>query len=59
MALAARQSLELFVGLRNTVAAHHGLNGFGEHFPGAVDVVGNNLLVEFELAQTTFQGFCS
>ena len=33
----------MFVGVRYTVAAHHGLDGFGEHFPGVIDVGGNGL----------------
>ena len=42
-AVAAGQRLELFVRIRQAVAAHHGLHGFGQHFPGGVEVGGEAL----------------
>ena len=35
--LAAGERLKLFIGMRHTVAAHHGLDGLGEHFPSVID----------------------
>jgi hypothetical protein len=37
-AVAAGQRLQLFVRVRQAVAAHHRLHGFGQHFPGGVEV---------------------
>ena len=54
--LAAGEGLELLVRMRHTVAAHHGLNGFGEDFPGVVEVGGDDLLVDLELAEAARQG---
>jgi ribulose 1,5-bisphosphate synthetase/thiazole synthase len=38
--LAAREVLQLVVGVGQAVAAHHGLHRLGQHFPGGVQVGG-------------------
>ena len=53
--LAAGDFLELFVGAGHAEAAHHGLDRLGQHFPGAVQIVGQGLFVELQLAQTHTQ----
>jgi hypothetical protein len=50
-ALAAGQRLELLVGIGQAVAAHHGLHGLGQHFPGGVEVGGDRSGRDLELAQ--------
>jgi hypothetical protein len=49
--LAARDLLELFVRTGHTEAAHHGLDRFGQHLPGAVQVGGQRRFIEFQLVQ--------
>ena len=51
----AGQRLELFVGMRNSIAAHDRLNGFSKHFPGMIQIFGDTMLVELQLAQTSCQ----
>lgn len=50
-ALAAGEGLELFVWMRNAVAAHYGLDGFGEDFPCVVEVFGDAGFVYLQLGQ--------
>src|SRR5690348_11980298 len=54
-ALAARQRLQLLVGFGQAVAAHHGLDRFGEHFPGYVEVGNDAVAIDFELAEALFE----
>src|SRR5690348_3977221 len=54
-ALAARQRLQLFVRLRQAVAAHHRLDRFGQHFPACVEVGGDAIGVDFQFAEAFFQ----
>ena len=49
-ALAAGEFLELLVGVFHAVAAHHGLDGFRQHFPVVVQVFIQALRVGFQLA---------
>ena len=46
--LAAGERLKLFIGMRHTVAAHHGLDGLGEHFPSVIEVFGKLVFVELQ-----------
>ena len=43
--LAARDFLELFIRALHAKAAHHRLDGLGQHFPRGVQVVGQGFLV--------------
>ena len=54
-ALAAGQRLELLVRVGQAVAAHHRLHGFGQHFPGSIEIGGQALGIDAELAQTALQ----
>src|SRR6185312_13784357 len=54
-ALATRQRLQLFVRFRQTVAAHHRLDGFSQHFPACVEVGGDAIGVDFQLAESLLQ----
>ena len=53
--MAAGQRLQLFVRIGQAVAAHHRLHGFGQHFPGGVEVGGEPLRIDAELAQAAQQ----
>ena len=53
--LAARDFLELFVGALHAIAAHHGLDGLGQHFPARVQVHRQSFLVQFQLVQASQQ----
>ena len=48
---AASELLQLLVGVRQAVAAHHGLHGLGKHFPAVREVGGDRRGVGVELAQ--------
>ena len=54
-AFTAGKSFELFVRMRNTVTAHHGLDSFGQNFPGLIQIGGNGLFVQTELVHAAFQ----
>ena len=53
--LAARERLELLVGVRHSVTAHDGLHGFGQHFPSSVEVGSNLSFIDLKLAETAFE----
>ena len=50
-ALAAGHFFELFVSAGHAIAAHHGLNRLGQHFPGGVQVCGQCFFVQLQLVQ--------
>jgi len=50
-ALTAGQRFELFIGLGNTVAAHHRLNRLSEDFPVGIEIFGNARLIDRQFAQ--------
>jgi hypothetical protein len=49
--LTTRQRLELFVGLRNTIASHDRLHRFSQDFPGCADIGSDRLLIDLQLVQ--------
>ena len=51
-AAAAGELLELLVRLLDVVAAHHRLDGLGQHLPVTVQVSGHGARVGLKLAQT-------
>ena len=55
-ALAARQFLQLLVGILDAVAAHHRLHRLGQHFPAVVEIFGQPLRVGFELVEAAQAG---
>jgi hypothetical protein len=57
MPLAACQLFQLLVRLFQAVAAHHGLDRLGEHFPVVVQIVGDARRVGEQLAQAAAAGF--
>ena len=54
--MASREFLQALVGVGKPGLAHHGLDGFGEHFPVAVEVGGDALPVDLCLAETLLRG---
>src|SRR4051812_14939301 len=48
----AREILELLVGVGQTIAAHDGLDGFGQHFPATREVGGDRVEIRVELAES-------
>ena len=48
---AACQCFEFFIGLFDAVAAHHGLDGFGEQGPGGIQIGGKRCRVGFEFVE--------
>jgi hypothetical protein len=54
--LAAGEGLQLLVGVGQAVAAHHGLDRLGQHFPGGVEVGGQRRFVELQLVQAAWPG---
>ena len=57
MPLAARERLQLLVRFRQAVAAHHGLHGFGQHFPAGIEIGGEARGIDVELAEAAQQRF--
>ena len=53
--LATGDFLEFFIGALHAIAAHHGLDRLGQHFPSGVQVGGQGFFVEFELVQAGHQ----
>ena len=49
--LAARHFFEFFVSAGHAIAAHHGLNRLGQHFPRSIQVSGQRFFVQFEFVQ--------
>ena len=45
----------MFIGLGQPVAAHHGLDRLGHHFPGRIQISGNRGFVDLQLAQPGVQ----
>ena len=54
-AMAARERLELLVRFRQAVTTHHGLHGFGEHFPARVEVGREAIGIHVELVEPAQQ----
>ena len=52
---AARERLELLVGMRHSVTAHDGLHGFSKHFPSSVEVSSDLSFIYLKLAETAFK----
>src|SRR5207342_1064291 len=54
-ALSAGQCLQLFVRIGQAMAAHYRLHGFGQDFPGGIEVGGKALGIDAELVQAALQ----